>query len=82
MHIFPVRHGRHTRQAALTSLYPASRQSDSEAYSVSCGIYEPRPHDPHEMKWTGLSLDGQVPVPEFIRWALRKGYLKWKTSIV
>lgn len=80
MHTFPVRHGRRIRQAVLTSLYPATRNSESEAYSVTCGVYEPCSQDPDAMKWIGLSLDGQVPVPEFIRWALRKGYLKWKRS--
>ena len=74
---FTLRHDGRKHRVALTSLYPATRngQTDAAAYYVGCGVYR---QGPARMDWTGMSIHGEIPVAELVRWGLRKGYLNWE----
>lgn len=67
--MFTVKHEGVKYRLHLTSLYP-DRSNEKNSYFVSCGAYD------KQGRWTGVSFRGNVPVPEFIRWAKRKKYIK------
>ncbi len=83
MTTFTLRHDGRKHRVRLVSLYPADHAPDAdrrESYHVGCGIYTPDPHDRDRLEWTGMSVNGDIPVPELVRWGLRKGYLKWERT--
>jgi hypothetical protein len=71
MRTFTIKYDSKKHRVALTTFCPSDRSADDYSYRVCCGTYD------KQNKWTGLSLDGEIPVPEMIRWAYRKGYLKF-----
>ncbi len=79
MNTFTLRHDGRKRRMALVSLYPSqpSIRCDNSSYHVSCGAYA---HDARSgrMEYQGVSVRGEIPVCEMVRWAIRKGFLTWE----
>jgi hypothetical protein len=64
---------------ALVSLHPADGQpkGDHTHYFVSAGAYA---EEQGRQEYQGLSVSGNVPIAELVRWGLRKGFLTWETD--
>jgi hypothetical protein len=78
MDMFTMKHAHRKHRMSLVSLHPArtNGKQDGKQYSVSCGAYR-KSQKSGRMEYEGLVLEGEVPVKEFVRWAKRKGFLKW-----
>ncbi len=81
MHTFAIKHDGRKCRMSLVSLYPAASQSrcDNTHYFLSCGAYAPD-NGSGRMEYQGLSIRGNVPINELVRWALRKGFLAWEAE--
>ncbi|MCK6470863.1 MAG: hypothetical protein L6R28_03875 [Planctomycetes bacterium] len=78
MDLFTLKYAGKKYRMSLVSLHPAHQgdKRDPKTYLVSCGAYK-REAVSGRMVFKGLSLQGNVPVVELVRWARRKGFLKW-----
>jgi hypothetical protein len=78
MQLFTMKHAHRKHRMDLVSLHPAKANGKSAAgiYFVSCGAYR-KGAKTGRMEYQGLALEGDVPVKELVRWAKRKGFLKW-----
>jgi hypothetical protein len=78
---FTLKHDGRKRRMALVSLHPAMPQlrSDNTRYYLSCGAYAPD-KGTGRMEYQGVSIRGNIPIQELVRWALRKGYLAWEVQ--
>ena len=65
------------RDVSLTSLYPEGDKHSSDTYTLGCGCYE---KVWGRWEWTGESIRGSIPVTEFIRWALKRGFAHFEDS--
>jgi hypothetical protein len=81
MFTFSLKHDGRKRRMALVSLHPATPQvkGDNTHYYVSCGAYAPD-NGSGRMEYQGVSIRGDVPIQELVRWALRKGFLAWEVQ--
>jgi hypothetical protein len=79
MHQFTLKRNHRKHHMALVSLYPAEGQPKGEPthYYLSAGAYA-EAHGRQE--YQGLSVSGDIPIAELVRWGLRKGLLTWKTD--
>ncbi len=79
MFTFTLKHDGRKHRMALVSLFPAAPQAkgDNTRYYVSCGAYAPDKGS-GRMEYQGVSIRGDVPIGELVRWALRKGFLQWE----
>ena len=76
MNTFTVTHNNRKHQLCLVSLYP---DGDARAdYYVCCGAYAPAASDSDRMEWQHKGVRGTIPIPEMIRWAIRRGFLTWQ----
>ncbi|MCY3024593.1 MAG: hypothetical protein NTW87_36930 [Planctomycetota bacterium] len=78
MELFTMKHAHRKHRMNLVSLHPAKANGKPAAgmYFVSCGAYR-KGEKTGRMEYQGLALEGGVPVKELVRWAKRKGFLKW-----
>jgi len=78
MHTFTIKHDGRKHRMALVSLHPVTpyAQSDDTHYFISCGAYAR--DGGGRMEYQGVSIRGDVPIQELVRWALRKGFLAWE----
>jgi len=76
MFAFRLQHLGKTHSMALVSLHPIAPRDDinSRDYYVSAGAYD------QNGRYQGVSVQGNVPIPEFIQWAIRKGFLQWEVD--
>jgi len=74
MKTFTIKYEGKKHRVCLSSFYPTeeSKRGSENTYHVSCGTYDKND------KWTGLSIRGSIPIPEMIRWAYRKGLIKFE----
>ncbi|MBE7465421.1 MAG: hypothetical protein HS116_25270 [Planctomycetes bacterium] len=65
-------------RVSLVSLKRARQtgKRGAKSYSVTCGAFK-RDAGTGRMAFQGLALEGDVPLVELVRWARRKGFLKW-----
>ncbi len=75
---FTLKYAKKKYRMSLVSLHPARNgdKRDPKTYYVSCGAYK-REAVSGRMAFKGLALEGKVPVVELVRWARKKGFLKW-----
>ena len=78
MQLFTMKHAHRKHRMNLVSLHPAKANGKPAEglYFVSCGAYR-KGAKTGRMEYQGLALEGDVPVKELVRWAKRKGFLKW-----
>ena len=82
MKLFTLKHDGKKHRMGLVALQPAKQQDASkpDEFHVACGAFK-QGQEGQKQAPTGLCLHGDVPVKELVRWARRKGFLKWKLPI-
>lgn len=60
------------KRVAIVSLYSRGGLAEDGCLYVGCGVYE------EGGKWTGESLNGNIPQNDLVRWGIEKGFLKFE----
>jgi hypothetical protein len=83
MKLFTLKHAGKKHRMGQVTLQPGKPQTPDkpELCAIACGAFT-QDEASKKHKPTGLALRGEVPVKELVRWAKRKGYLKWNRSAV
>ena len=82
MKLFTLKHDGKKHRMGLVTLQPAKQQDASkpDEFHVACGAFK-QDQEGQKQAPTGLCLHGDVPIKELVRWARRKGFLKWKLPV-
>jgi len=81
LHVFTLKHEGQKHKVALDLLEPAKPELKAlnPSYRVACTAYRQNAGD-GKLAAQGLTLKGEIPVKELVRWARSKGFLAWEGS--
>lgn len=78
MSTFTLKKDRRKHKVAVSRMYPLVHDGrrDGLNWYVRAGVYV-KPTGGGKLQYAHRSLEGVIPIPLLIRWALKRGFIKW-----